>query len=121
MNLAEFSIENNRITFFVLGGIVVMGLALYQSLARDSMPPYTIRVASVVTQFPGASPERVEELVTDKIEKAAQELPGRSCVPDTHHRLVAAMRADERQDRLADRERQRQDQRELPDLRMGAR
>jgi len=39
------------------------------------MPPYTVRVATVVTQFPGASPERVEELVTDKIEKKAQELP----------------------------------------------
>jgi len=39
------------------------------------MPPYTVRVASIVTQFPGASPERVEQLVTDKIEKIAQELP----------------------------------------------
>ena len=48
---------------------------MYQSLSRDSMPPYTVRVASVVTRFPGASPERVEQLVTDKIEKIAQELP----------------------------------------------
>lgn len=75
MNLAQFSIEKNRITFLVLGIIVVMGLVLYQSLARDSMPPYTVRVATVVSQFPGASPERVEQLVTDKIEKIAQELP----------------------------------------------
>lgn len=75
MNLAQFSIEKNRITFLVLGIIVVMGLVLYQSLARDSMPPYTVRVATVVTQFPGASPERMEQLVTDKIEKVAQELP----------------------------------------------
>ena len=29
----------------------------------------------MVTNFPGASPERVEELITDKIEKVAQELP----------------------------------------------
>ena len=75
MNLAQFSIENNRITFFALAIIVVLGMALYQSLARDSMPPYTVRVASVVSSFPGASPERVEQLVTDKIEKVAQELP----------------------------------------------
>jgi len=39
------------------------------------MPPYTVRIASIVSSFPGASPERVEELVTDKIEKIAQELP----------------------------------------------
>ena len=75
MNLAKFSIENNRITFFILAIIVLMGLSMYQSLSRDSMPPYTVRVASIVTQFPGASPERVEQLVTDKIEKVAQELP----------------------------------------------
>ena len=75
MNLAQFSIEKNRITFLVLGMIVMMGLALYQGLPRDSMPPFTIRVATVVSQFPGASPERVELLVTDKIEKVAQELP----------------------------------------------
>ncbi len=59
----------------VLATVLLMGLVLYQSLARDSMPPYTIRVATVVSQFPGASPERVEQLVTDKIEKIAQELP----------------------------------------------
>lgn len=75
MNLAKFSIENNRITFFVLGIVVLAGLALYQSLARDSMPPFTVRVATIVSSFPGASPERVEQLVTDKIEKVAQELP----------------------------------------------
>ena len=75
MNLAKFSIENNRITFFALSMVVLLGLSMYQALSRDSMPPYTVRVASIVTRFPGASPERVEQLVTDKIEKIAQELP----------------------------------------------
>lgn len=59
----------------VLATIILLGLYLYQSLPRDSMPPMTIRVATVVSQFPGAGPERVEELVTDKIEKVVQELP----------------------------------------------
>ncbi|MEM9338054.1 MAG: efflux RND transporter permease subunit [Bacteroidota bacterium] len=75
MNLTQFAIERNRITFTILAVIIVMGLLMYQSLSRDSMPPYTVRVASVVSQFPGASPERVELLVSDKIEKIAQELP----------------------------------------------
>ncbi len=75
MNLAKFSIDKNRITFMVLTTIVLMGLVMYSGLSRDSMPPYTVRVATVVSQFPGASPERVEQLVTDKIEKVAQELP----------------------------------------------
>ncbi len=75
MNLARFAIEQSRITIMVLGTVLIMGLTTYGSLARDSMPPYTVRVASVVTQFPGASPDRVEQLVTDKVEKVAQELP----------------------------------------------
>ena len=75
MNLTQFSIEKNRITFTLLGTIIIMGMVLYQSLPRDSMPPYTVRVATIVTQFPGASPERVELLVTDKVEKKVQEIP----------------------------------------------
>ena len=75
MNLAQFSIDKNRITFMVLATIILMGLMMYSDLSRDSMPPYTVRVATVVSQFPGAGPERVEQLVTDKIEKIAQELP----------------------------------------------
>ncbi|MEJ2113653.1 MAG: efflux RND transporter permease subunit [Flavobacteriaceae bacterium] len=73
--LAKFSIERNRITLTVLATILLMGIVMYQSLSRDSMPPYTVRVATIVSSFPGASPERVELLVTDKVEKVAQELP----------------------------------------------
>jgi len=75
MNLADFSINRNRITFTVLGTIMILGLVFYQSLSRDSMPPYTVRIANIVTTFPGSSPERVELLVTDKVEKITQELP----------------------------------------------
>ncbi|TMU57051.1 efflux RND transporter permease subunit [Flagellimonas algicola] len=75
MNLAKFSIEKNRITFMVLATVILLGISMYFGLSRDSMPPYTVRVATVVSSFPGASPERVEQLVTDKIEKVAQELP----------------------------------------------
>ena len=75
MNITQFAIEKNRITIMVLLSIMLAGLAIYTSLSRDSMPPYTVRVANIVTSFPGASPERVELLVTDKVEKVAQELP----------------------------------------------
>ncbi len=75
MNLTQFSIDKNRITFTVLATILLMGIVLYQSLPRDSMPPYTVRVATIVSSFPGAGPERVELLVTDKVEKTVQELP----------------------------------------------
>ena len=69
MNLTKFAIEKSRITFTLLAVVVIMGLTLYKTLPRDSMPPYTVRVATIISSFPGASPERVELLVTDKIEK----------------------------------------------------
>ncbi|QZT38102.1 efflux RND transporter permease subunit [Halosquirtibacter xylanolyticus] len=75
MSLTKYAIEKNRITFTMLLVVIVMGLQMYKSLPRDSMPPYTVRVATIVTQFPGASPERVEQLVTDKVEKKVQEIP----------------------------------------------
>jgi len=75
MNLTKFSVEKNRVVLSILVVVMFMGVQFYNSLSRDSMPPYTVRIASIVSSFPGASPERVEELVTDKIEKIAQELP----------------------------------------------
>lgn len=75
MNFAKFSIEKNRVVLSILAVVMIMGVLTYTTLSRDSMPPYTIRVATIVSSFPGAGPERVEELVTDKIEKVAQELP----------------------------------------------
>lgn len=75
MNITQFAIERNRITITVLATILLLGFTLFNSLPRDSMPPYTIRVANIISSFPGASPERVEQLVSFKIEKIAQELP----------------------------------------------
>lgn len=75
MNITKWAIENSRVTILVLIVIILLGLTGYQDLSRDSMPPYTVRVCTVVTNFPGASPERVEELITNKIEEVAQELP----------------------------------------------
>lgn len=75
MNLAGAAIHRSRVTFVLLAMVILAGLSSFGGLARDSMPPYTVRAASVVTRFPGASPDRVELLVTDRIEKIAQELP----------------------------------------------
>jgi len=75
MNLTKIAIDNNRVTYIILLMIIVMSIVGYNTLSRDSMPPYTVRVATVVTSFPGAGPERVESLISDKIEKVVQELP----------------------------------------------
>ena len=75
MGITKFALENTRVTIIMLLVILIMGLSSYGNLSRESMPPFTIRICTVVTQFPGASPERVEQLITKKIEEVAQELP----------------------------------------------
>ena len=94
MNLAKFAIEKTRIIYTILGIVILMGLVLYQALPRDSMPPMTIRIATVVSQFPGAGPERVEQLVTDKIEKAAQELPELKEVTSTSRTGISVVKVE---------------------------
>ena len=44
-------------------------------MPKDYDPGFIIRTAQVITYFPGASPTRVEYLVSDKLEKVIQEIP----------------------------------------------
>ena len=75
MNVTQSAIQNSRITAVALLIILFAGISSYQDLPRNEDPGFIIRTALVVTYFPGASPERVEQLVTDKLEKTIQEIP----------------------------------------------
>ena len=75
MDITRFAIERNRIAGVLLVVVLIMGVSAYNSMSRDEDPGFIIRVALVQTFFPGASPERIELLVTDKLEKAIQEIP----------------------------------------------
>lgn len=75
MNLTGFALKFNRVSIIALIVIIILGLIEYRNLSRDSMPPFVVRAAKVITQFPGASPERVESLISDKIEEVLQEIP----------------------------------------------
>ncbi|MDJ0907287.1 MAG: efflux RND transporter permease subunit [Woeseiaceae bacterium] len=75
MLLTRSAIEQNRITLTIIVLAVLAGLFAYQGIPKAQDPGFTIRTAVITTRFPGASPQRVEELVTDKIEKKVQEMP----------------------------------------------
>lgn len=74
INLTKFALDNNRVASISIFIFVMLGLSAYQDFSRDDMPPFTLRGVSIVTNFPGAGPDRVEALVTDPIEAVAQEL-----------------------------------------------
>ncbi|MGH1536627.1 MAG: efflux RND transporter permease subunit [Gammaproteobacteria bacterium] len=75
MNLTQFAFRYNRIVYILIALLVLSGIAAFFQLPKATDPGFTIRTAVITTQFPGANPERVELLVTDKLEKKAQEMP----------------------------------------------
>jgi multidrug efflux pump subunit AcrB len=74
MNLAEISINKSIITWTVTVVVLVLGYLSYEGLPRLEDPEFAIKDAVIATPYPGASPEEVEQEVTEKIEKAMQEL-----------------------------------------------
>lgn len=75
MNITAIALKNNRTTIVLMLVILLAGFQSYLNMPRAYDPGFIIRAAQVVTYFPGASPERVELLVSDKIEKVVQEIP----------------------------------------------
>jgi multidrug efflux pump subunit AcrB len=75
LNLTALAIERNRVTLTIVGLVLVAGVFAYKGLPKAQDPGFIVRTAVITTRFAGASPERVELLVTDKIEKKIQEMP----------------------------------------------
>ncbi len=72
--LARFGIEKSRLTILVMIGLLLLGAMSYLSLPKRENPAITIRTAAVTAQFPGMSPERVEDLIATPLERAAREI-----------------------------------------------
>lgn len=83
MDITRLAIEKNRIFAAALAVVLLAGVAAYRDMPRSEDPGFVIRTALVQTIFPGASPERVELLVTDKLEKVIQEIPELDFVTST--------------------------------------
>ncbi|MEO0581043.1 MAG: efflux RND transporter permease subunit [Bacteroidota bacterium] len=98
MNLTQLSLQNNRVTLTLVFVLSVLGISTFNGLERNDMPPFTIRVAQVVTVFPGAGPERVEALVTTPIEQVVQELPELDVVTSESRTGVSIVKVQLKQD-----------------------
>ncbi|MBT8495377.1 MAG: efflux RND transporter permease subunit, partial [Deltaproteobacteria bacterium] len=83
MDLTQRALHSNRVTGAALLVVLLAGLSAYFALPQAMDPGFQIRTAQIVTIFPGASPERVENLVTDKIEEAVREIPELDFVAST--------------------------------------
>ena len=74
MNIAELSIKKSVITWTMTVVLLFLGYFAYMGLPRLEDPEFAIKEAVIITPYPGASAAEVELEVTEKIEKAAQEL-----------------------------------------------
>ena len=74
-NTARFFVENRQISWILLLGTVVLGIYGYTQMPKRKDPDIPVRVASVVTQWPGATAQEVEQLVTRPIESTIAENP----------------------------------------------
>ncbi len=66
--------RNPRLLALTIALIIVSGSAAYNLLPRKEDPTLTKRNVLITTRFPGANAERVEALVTDKIEAELREM-----------------------------------------------
>ncbi|MBL4587461.1 MAG: efflux RND transporter permease subunit, partial [Flavobacteriales bacterium] len=75
MNLAVLSIKNRLICAVVILVALFGGWQAYETMPRLEDPDFTIRIATIITQYPGATPLEVANEVGDKIEAALQQMP----------------------------------------------
>ncbi|WDE11444.1 efflux RND transporter permease subunit [Thalassomonas haliotis] len=67
-------VKNGRLMSLVIVLLIVSGLAALSTLPRTEDPRIQNRVASVITYMPGASAERIEVLISEKIEQKLRKL-----------------------------------------------
>jgi HAE1 family hydrophobic/amphiphilic exporter-1 len=76
MFLSDLSIKRPVVATVMMLALVTVGLFSFRRLPVDMMPDVEIPVLSIITEYPGASPETVEREVSRKIEEAVNPIGG---------------------------------------------
>ena len=76
MWITKTSIRNPVFATMVMVGITVLGVFSYDRLRVEQMPEVNLPFVMILTNYPGAAPEAVENDVTKPIEYAANQVAG---------------------------------------------
>src|SRR3989304_4046618 len=76
MFLSNLSIKRPIFASVMMLALVTLGIFSYRRLAIDMFPDVEIPILSIVTKYPGASPETVEREVSKRIEEAVNPISG---------------------------------------------
>ena len=74
MNITEYALKNTVSTWLLVIIFLGGGFLAYEKMGKLEDPNFTIKEAKVVTLYPGATPQQVQEEVTYHIEDAMQQL-----------------------------------------------
>ncbi|MFT2097422.1 efflux RND transporter permease subunit [Marinomonas sp. 2405UD66-6] len=75
MDIAAYFMKRKVTSWMVTLILLIGGALAFTSLGQLEDPEFTIKDALIITTYPGASPEQVEEEVTYPIERELQNLP----------------------------------------------
>jgi multidrug efflux pump subunit AcrB len=70
-NIARFFVHHRQVAWALLVAMIAWGVAGYSRMPKRKDPDIPVRVGLAVCAWPGITADRVEELVTRKIEQAA--------------------------------------------------
>ncbi|MBW8893239.1 MAG: efflux RND transporter permease subunit, partial [Burkholderiales bacterium] len=73
-NLSALAVRERAITVFLLLLISLAGVMSFFRLGRAEDPAFTIKVMTIITAWPGATAQEMQDQVAEKIEKRMQEL-----------------------------------------------
>ncbi|HSH09739.1 MAG TPA: efflux RND transporter permease subunit, partial [Oceanipulchritudo sp.] len=74
MKFVEYFLNNRVVTLVATVLLVGLGIKAYNNMSRLEDPEFTIKDALVITPYPGATAEEVEQEVSDRIEQAVQKM-----------------------------------------------
>jgi multidrug efflux pump len=73
-NLSEWALAHRSFVWFLMAIAVIAGVLAYNGLGREEDPPFTIKTMVIEVNWPGASLEDTMEQVTQRVERAVQDV-----------------------------------------------
>ncbi|MFE1627121.1 efflux RND transporter permease subunit [Brevibacillus reuszeri] len=81
--MIEYIVRKRKITLLFFTMVVLVGFMSFFQLPKQESPDIIVNMAIVTTIYPGASPEKVEQTVTKKLEEKINELQGLNYIAST--------------------------------------
>src|SRR5512142_448450 len=91
MILSDVSIKRPSFAAVMMLSLVTRGIFSYRRLSVEMFPNVEIPVISIITKYPGASPETVEREVSKRIEEAVNQVAGVKHVFSTSRESVSSV------------------------------